>query len=584
MKDNNNNNFTITNVPDNAVAVNLNNQTPNFKLMPFKLMPLPQINIDNNNNVNLGLVNNGLGAADRVNDQLVPFTSQHFIENNNNCIGTITFNSNDPNDIIESRGLPSTLTNNIYNNGNTANSFAITNNEFVSRISTNNFYKPKCEKYLKLLPKEILRLISSADGEYQESTEKKINPNLYKHFFTNEEEKEEFTRNLLLHLQLRKKEYREDIIKSYDHLKNLSERFEKMRPEIKRLIDKMQKNIKSIDQIKFEFFTKSYSELFQVIETQDPFELVKANKIFNKNKGNKVKVCVIDDFEKNEKLESSTFYNDKLNDKISKSSLDKKLEAYPHATEVCGVMQQIVDKDIEFNIYNIFDIFYHHCFLNNISFEDSKVINMSFKFNSVFDKKYGQEEMLFQAHSKKCIFVISLGNNGTKENTPCLDLISKNEDLKQSVIFVVSVMSDGKTISPFSNIPGENKDLQKMTVCAPGSNIKTYTTIVDEEKWKEISPKKEFNDTGYDECSGTSFAAPFVTTLVGIIARDFPELTLAEIVQIVKDGCSPPPTEEEHLFGNGLINFEASYEIAENLYKERFSEVSVIGTNIEDID
>lgn len=295
----------------------------------------------------------------------------------------------------------------------------------------------------------------------------------------------------------------------------------------------------------------SDSLLYDVIEPRSLIELIKQPEI-KTNTQKPVKVFVIDGFEKNDELECSTFNHPQLDDKFSKEALNKKLEADSHATHVCGIISQVSNKNVVFDIENLRD------YNENTNLNDAKIVNLSIgsefvSFTKMFD--------FFLRNEGKCIFVKALGNESTiLSDSIWLNSLIKHEVLNKHVIFVGNIMSDGETISPSSNIPGDNKIIQSMTVSAPGTNIDSCIPIVDEEKFKKLCSDIEFTKEGHTTMTGTSMATPFVSGLAAILLSKYPTLPLEEVVKIIKGGCTP--CGESNIFGNGLINFEKSIELA----------------------
>jgi len=122
------------------------------------------------------------------------------------------------------------------------------------------------------------------------------------------------------------------------------------------------------------------------------------------------------------------------------------------------------------------------------------------------------------------------------------------------VILVANTVLDGLTISPSSTIPGNNDIIQSITVSAPGTDIKSTIPIVSEEKFKELCPEMDYNDTGMAILTGTSMAAPQVTGLAAILmAMGAP---IEKIAEIIRSTCSF--TDRPDLFGCGNINFDAA--------------------------
>jgi subtilisin family serine protease len=104
--------------------------------------------------------------------------------------------------------------------------------------------------------------------------------------------------------------------------------------------------------------------------------------------------------------------------------------------------------------------------------------------------------------------------------------------------FLVAVsIDDDDTLSSFSNACGMAADF---CLAAPGESI--YTTTFDDE---------------YTYASGTSFAAPYVSGAVLVLASNFPELTASEITTILLETArdiGDPGVDE--IYGYGALDLE----------------------------
>ncbi len=282
--------------------------------------------------------------------------------------------------------------------------------------------------------------------------------------------------------------------------------------------------------------------MYKIIENKSPEEIVNKSTLRKfESLSSSVKVAVIDGFKENQLLECSTFHHPKLDDKITVSSKLRKLEADDHAAHVCGIISDMTDES------TIFDIFCLNNDLFEIKFTEKTIVNMSIVSETLNTENETYNFVINNLDT--CIFIISLGN--TSKSYDDQDYLRfKNLDLiKHKVIFVGNIASDGKTLSPSSTIPGQNKDMQEMTVFAPGHQINSTVPILTEEEFEKQYPDQQYNDTGFAEMTGTSMAAPLVANLT----QQFPSLSQQEIVQIVRGSCTQ--IAEPELVGNGLINY-----------------------------
>lgn len=132
-----------------------------------------------------------------------------------------------------------------------------------------------------------------------------------------------------------------------------------------------------------------------------------------------------------------------------------------------------------------------------------------------------------QHKDKEVLFVFSAGNDATDVSlrSPANLAADPRYD---NVVAVAAIAKDG-SLTSFSNFGSG------ITVAAPGEGI--YSTI----------PGTLWGMSGYDDKSGTSQAAPFVSGLAGLIWSVNPDFTAAEVKQLIivgaeaEAGSSPVP-------------------------------------------
>jgi hypothetical protein len=92
-----------------------------------------------------------------------------------------------------------------------------------------------------------------------------------------------------------------------------------------------------------------------------------------------------------------------------------------------------------------------------------------------------------------------------------------------------------------SNYPGDNKDLQKVTVSAFGSHIPVATGTSD-----------------FTEVNGTSFSVPMVSGLLSLIDECYrkqgKKLSGPDLIKILKETCTLSDPKMTEKFGNGVID------------------------------
>ena len=192
---------------------------------------------------------------------------------------------------------------------------------------------------------------------------------------------------------------------------------------------------------------------------------------------------------------------------------------------------------------------------------------------------------LVEILTKDHIIIKALGNDGLETNekndlsntsgeTVLWSSILKNEDIKKHIILVSNLMSDGVTLDPSSTIPGGNKLIQEATVAARGNQISSTTIqALSEEEFTKLNKEGVYENTLYKDYSGTSMAAPVVTGLVAQLIGRYPDLSLEEVVSVVKGSCKAND-KERHLVGNGAIDYTKAYEMGMVLEKQKLKGVS----------
>lgn len=140
------------------------------------------------------------------------------------------------------------------------------------------------------------------------------------------------------------------------------------------------------------------------------------------------------------------------------------------------------------------------------------------------------------------ITVVAAGNDGKDNVTVLAGLAALYPEFEDHMLAVGAVDSSGK-IASFSNKCGIAADF---CIVAPG--VYTYGAL--------SSDAGHLSDSfGY--MSGTSMAAPIVTGAIGVLASNFPELTGAEITQILRETATDLGAPGiDAIYGNGLLNLE----------------------------
>jgi hypothetical protein len=149
------------------------------------------------------------------------------------------------------------------------------------------------------------------------------------------------------------------------------------------------------------------------------------------------------------------------------------------------------------------------------------------------------------------------------------DALEEDENVRNHLLIAINVMPDGVTLSPITSIPDENVLSQNATVAAPGTWLKTtfpaHTAMPDNfsELYAYASNDSKPTHGWFGEVSGTSFATPVITGLVVRLLANFPNLSLEQVVKIVKDSClKTGDFQNKAYFGNGRIDVAAAYKLA----------------------
>jgi len=315
----------------------------------------------------------------------------------------------------------------------------------------------------------------------------------------------------------------------------------------------------------------------------------------------KVKVVVADTFDQGA-LPSTELIIDSLNQHLDPEC---KHEGYvprlldngniqTHGIEVSSIITSLAP-----NVSLIPKEYFLHDHVENMkNLYDAKVINFSSRLFD-FDEDGALEQDIIDL-AKDRIVVKSLGNhsNSLLYREAFFEKILENEHVKNHVIFVGNILPDAKTIHPTSGIPGANKLVQDMTVCAPGwVPAQTLNTQTADEY--DLAAKKAYEENGEiwppynlsvitsdDSC--TSYAAPVVTALVTQLITLFPMLSLADIVNLVKLGATKIGNAD--VYGHGAVNFLKSVDQGIDLFNNSYGKLPLsnlsgfVITDQEDLD
>ena len=146
---------------------------------------------------------------------------------------------------------------------------------------------------------------------------------------------------------------------------------------------------------------------------------------------------------------------------------------------------------------------------------------------------------LNQLSNTDIVSVFSAGNDAYTEVGIMGGLPYYMPELRDNIVVVGSVNGD-KEISSFSNRCGLAAD---WCLVAPGENI--YSTL----------SSYYYGENAYGTMTGTSMAAPFVSGSIALMREKFPELTSAEVLNILYDQADDlGEVGTDSIYGRGMLN------------------------------
>lgn len=154
------------------------------------------------------------------------------------------------------------------------------------------------------------------------------------------------------------------------------------------------------------------------------------------------------------------------------------------------------------------------------------------------------------AADRGIVVVCSAGNEG---NIPSWRIITAPADA-EGVLAVASVDQNGTRSSSSSTGPSADGRI-KPDIAAMGVGVKV------------ITPSGMISSA-----SGTSLAAPLITSLVAGVWQRYPSLTNKEVIQVIKQTASLAQ-EPNNLIGYGIPNFKAVVNYQEHVEQENVFEV-----------
>lgn len=170
----------------------------------------------------------------------------------------------------------------------------------------------------------------------------------------------------------------------------------------------------------------------------------------------------------------------------------------------------------------------------------ARVINMSLGGSAA---NSNLRSAIARATASGAIVVISAGNDGSSEPDP-LALVANDPGAARNQVIIagsIGTSVDATAISTFSNRAGSGASHY---VAAPGYRVRS------------------FDETGAPFLySGTSYAAPNVSGAVALLFTAFPNLTAAQVVDILFSSATDagaPGTDAE--YGRGIVNLARAFQ------------------------
>lgn len=195
-----------------------------------------------------------------------------------------------------------------------------------------------------------------------------------------------------------------------------------------------------------------------------------------------------------------------------------------------------------------------------------RIVNCSFSANTVFDVNDPVNVATKMLTDSNVSVVFSAGNDG-----PGLD--SLNPYAVAPWVVSVGATDDQARLASFSSRGDFLSPLFRPTLVAPGVNtvslrltsLAAVTTI--DGMLANDSQLKPGELLYYTTGSGTSFSAPQVSGVIALMLEANPQLTPAEIRDILQRTATPLPPYYQHEVGAGLLNAEAA--VLEAAFPER---------------
>jgi len=348
-------------------------------------------------------------------------------------------------------------------------------------------------------------------------------------------------------------------IDNYYSLKILSNLQEEGSKEHKEYLEKLDE----------EFQKERKEELKKYRTSSKHLELI--NNVRSGNLGTGVRVIVFDNFAKPESSEDF-LANSRLAGKVPLEARDEAKKASietcrmgNHGLHVAGLIAdddfgvapkvQIIPKRAlgEDKGYEPLSVSFREIYKNDFG---AKIINISLKLHSIDADAIELLKLLCENH----LVVWAAGNDSdcVSFTYQLEQMLETDENIRKHFFLVSNVDSDGKKLHITSNrfrlnMEKRNSFVQAVGIAAPGTAI--VSTIA------EKGPKQ------FDEMTGTSQATPLVSGLLARLMSDYPEASLTQIANLVRQGTNREgPFSNPEEFGQGMIDVQNTYKLANKFF------------------
>lgn len=157
----------------------------------------------------------------------------------------------------------------------------------------------------------------------------------------------------------------------------------------------------------------------------------------------------------------------------------------------------------------------------------------------------------------KMLFVTASGNG---------DKYTPRKDIGKDPIYPASYSYNNvltvANLTPYGSLnPLSNYGAKEVHLAAPGTKI--YSTI----DWSTYRIKDK--EEAYDYMSGTSMAAPMVTSVAALIASTYPDLSVTEIREAIIKGVKPLSSLKGLVSSGGMLSAEGAVQYIEDVILKR---------------